>query len=105
MQTPCGDKKMDAARRKSLGASVRKYEDFRQKTVQRFDQMYSAQANNHTAGRNQAIAHLLSCLSLMRSLGDIPHPQPILTWSKAQVFAVTGTIDANAALPAMSTLD
>jgi len=97
MATPCGQKKIDAARRKGLGAAIRKYEEFRQKTVQRFDSMYFVQAVNHTSGRNQAVAHLLSCLSLMRNLGDIPRPQPVLTWSKAQVFTVTGSAEENAA--------
>jgi hypothetical protein len=59
--------------------------------------MYSVKAANHTSGRNQAVAQLLSCLSLMRSLGDISRPQPVLTWSKAQVGAVTGTVDEPAA--------
>jgi len=97
MTGSCGDRKTDAGRRKSLGAEVRKYEDFRQKTVQRFDEMYSVKASNHTAGRNQAVAQLLSCLSLMRSLGDIDRSQPLFTWSKAQLFAVTGSTDDNAA--------
>jgi len=36
-------------------------------------------------------------MSLMRSVGDITRPQVVLTWSKAQVGAVTGTADAPAA--------
>jgi hypothetical protein len=76
---------------------VRKYEEFRQKDVQRFDSAYSAKAASHTAGRNQALAQLLCCMSLMRSLGDIVRPQLVLTWSKAQVGAVIGTVDVPAA--------
>lgn len=79
------------ARRRSLGAAKRKYEEFRQKEVERFDSLYSAKAANHTAGRNQALAELLCCLSLLRSLGDIGRRQPLLTWSKAQVGSVAGT--------------
>jgi hypothetical protein len=97
MTVSCGDKKSDATRRKGLGAAVRKYEEFRQKDVQRFDSAYSAKAASHTAGRNQALAQLLSCVSLMRSLGDIMRPQVVLTWSKAQVGSITGTADAPAA--------
>jgi hypothetical protein len=58
----CGERKADVARRRSLGAAKRKYEEFRQKEVERFDSLYSAKAANHTAGRNQALAELL-CLS------------------------------------------
>jgi hypothetical protein len=107
MAAPCGDKKTDAAKRKGLGRAVEKYEKFRQKTVeriprldpeiQRLDSMYFGKAADHTAGRNQALAQLLSCLSLMRSLGDIARPQPVLKWSKAQVGAVHGTTDEPAA--------
>ncbi len=91
MAASCGDKQADAPRRKAPGAAVRKYEDFRQKDVQRFDSLYSVKAADHSAGRNQALAHLLSCMSLMRSLGDVARPQPVLTWSKAQVVTVFGT--------------
>ena len=87
----CGERKADVARRRSLGAAKRKYEEFRQKEVERFDSLYSAKAANHTAGRNQALAELLCCLSLLRSVGDIGRRQPLLTWSKAQVGSVAGT--------------
>jgi hypothetical protein len=97
MAASCGDKKSDAPRRKGLGPAVRKYEEFRQKDVQRFDSAYSAKAASHTAGRNQALAQLLCCMSLMRSLGDIVRPQLELKWSKAQVGAVTGTVAVPAA--------
>lgn len=93
----CGATKVDAPRRKGLGAEIRRYEDFRQKDVQHFDSLYSVKAANHTAGRNQALAELLCCISLMRSLGDIGVRQPVLTWSKAQVGTVTGTIAQPAA--------
>lgn len=97
MIASCGDKKSDAVRRKGLGVTVRKYEEFRQKEILRFDSMYSVKAADHSAGRNQALAQLLCCMSFMRSLGDIARPQPMLTWSKAQVGTVGGTVDEPAA--------
>jgi len=97
MSSGCGDKKAGAQRRKGLGAAVRKYEEFRQNEVQRFDSLYSIKAASHSARRNQAVAELLSCLSLMRSLGDISRQQPVIEWSKAQVGAVTGSTDTPAA--------
>src|SRR5215475_3099457 len=97
MSSVCGDKKAGAARRVGLGAAVRRYEEFRQNEVERFDSLYSIKAADHSAGRNQAMAELLACLSLIRSLGDISRPQPVLEWSKAQVGAVVGSTQAPAA--------
>lgn len=79
MTLSCGQRQADSARRRSLGAPVERYENFRQKSVMRFNnERYSAKAKDHMVGRSEGMAKLLSCLSVMRNLKRIARPQPVL---------------------------
>jgi hypothetical protein len=50
-----------------------RYEDFRQKQVQRFTN-HERYAEDHIAGRNRAVAKVLGYLSVLRNAGAIPQP-------------------------------
>ena len=54
--------------RKSPYPGARRYEDFRQKSVERF-QNYSRYAKNHIIGRNGSLVDLLCHLSVLRNAG------------------------------------
>lgn len=51
-------------------AGARAYEDFRQKSVERFESPES-RAKNHIIGRNEGVARLLAYVSLLRASGAI----------------------------------
>lgn len=58
--------------RRTPGPGIRRYEEFRQKTVQHFEST-AQQVANHCSGRNAAVAEVLCYLSLLRNAGAIPN--------------------------------
>jgi hypothetical protein len=66
---------------------ARRYEDFRQKQVERF-MNYQRYAEDHIVGRNRAVAKILCYLSILRNAGAIP--QSLITSGGAQLQTTRG---------------
>lgn len=85
----CGEQFRMPGRRLTVGPGVAATERFRQKRVQRFDADYLIKAQNHSAGRNEAAAHLLALLSFLRNLQAI-RADAAVEWDRAHVQAIKG---------------
>ncbi len=92
----CGTQVRLPGSRKRVGPGVARRETFRQKTVQRFDADYLLKAQEHSAGRNGAVARLLGIFSFLRNQGSIPANARI-DWDRAHVQAIRGDQTSDAA--------
>ncbi len=92
----CGQKFSVPGGRRSAGPGVARRENFRQKIVQRFDAGYLVGANDHSAGRNSAVARLLAFLSFLRNL-DCIRANAAVEWDRAHLQAIKGDSASDAA--------
>lgn len=92
----CGPQVRLPGNRKRVGPGVARSENFRQKTVQRFDADYLFKAREHSAGRNGAVTHLLGIFSFLRNYGSIPANARV-DWDRAHVQAIKGDPNSDAA--------
>ena len=81
--------------RRSPGPGVRGYEEFRQKTVERFEST-PQQVANHCIGRNAAVVEVLCYLSLLRNAGAI-QSTAVVSSRGAHLQAFKGSSDRPAA--------
>jgi hypothetical protein len=80
-------------RRRVPWRGARKYEDFRQKQVERFTN-YQRCAQDHTVGRNAATVQVLCYLSILRNAGAIP-PHTIIGAKGAMYQSTSGALAQN----------
>ncbi len=92
----CGPKHGVPGGRRAVARGVARRETFRQKIVQRFDAGYLIKAQDHSAGRNSAVARLLAFLSFLRNL-NVLRANAVVEWDRAHLQAIKGDSVSDAA--------
>ena len=92
----CGQKHSVPGGRRAVAPGVARRETFRQKIVQRFDADYLFKAQDHSAGRNSAVARLLAFLSFLRNL-NVLRANAVVEWDRAHLQAIKGDSTSDAA--------